>query len=63
MNIGANIRRMREDQKMTQAELAGKLNISQPMLCQIERGTKTLSMQLGMELANVLHCKLDDLFA
>ena len=62
MSVGANIRRIRESQDMTQAFLAERAGISQPMLCQIERETKNPSLQVGREIANILHCKMEDLF-
>lgn len=61
MNIGENIRRIRVSQKMTQGELAQHLHISQAMLCQLERGTKILSLPLGKEIADTLGCQLNDL--
>lgn len=61
MNTGAAVRRIREEKGMTQAELAGSINITQSMLCQIERGTKTLSLPLSVEIASVLGCTLDDI--
>ena len=36
---------------MTQAELAEKINVTQSILCQIERGTKAPSWPLGTEIA------------
>ncbi|MBS6235581.1 helix-turn-helix transcriptional regulator [Anaerotruncus colihominis] len=46
---------------MTQAELAEKINVTQSMLCQIERGTKAPSWPLGTEIAVELNCALNDL--
>ena len=46
---------------MTQAELAEKINVTQSMLCQIERGTKAQSWPLGTEIAVELNCALNDL--
>lgn len=63
MNVGENIRRIREDQKLTQAYVADQAGISQAMLCQIERGTKNPSLQIGKEIADVLGCSLDSLIA
>lgn len=63
MSVGENIRRMREEKAMTQAYVAEKVGISQAMLCQIERGTKNPSLQIGKEIADVLGCGLDCLVA
>lgn len=59
MNVGENIRRIREEKELTQAYVAEQVGISQAMLCQIERGTKNPSLQVGKEIADVLGCSLD----
>ncbi len=63
LSIGENIRRIRESRQITQVWLAEKVGISQAMLCQIERGTKNPSLQVGRDIADILHCKIDDLLA
>ena len=63
MNVGKNIRALREKAEMTQVELAEKIGITQSMLCQIERGTKACSIPLGAEIAAVLGCEINDLLA
>ena len=62
MSIGENIRVLRTKNGLTQAELAKRIGISSPMLAQIERGTKTVSMPLGKLIAEVFSCSVDDLF-
>ncbi|MBO5990948.1 MAG: helix-turn-helix transcriptional regulator [Lentisphaeria bacterium] len=47
---------------MTQKELAEKVNVDQSMICQIERGTKTPSLPLSVEIAEALGCDIHDLF-
>lgn len=63
MSIGENIKRLRESKNYTQKELAEAVNVTQSMINQIERGTKTLTVPLGCELAKVLDCDLADLTA
>ena len=63
MSIGENIKQKREAANLTQKELAEKLGITQSMIAQLERGTKTLTVPLGQEIANILSCKLSDLTA
>lgn len=63
MSVGANIRRIREEKNISQAWLADKAGISQPMLCQIERGTKNPSLQVGAEIAAALNCTMEVLLA
>ena len=61
MNIGKNIKDKRSAIGMTQKELAEAVGVEQSMICQIERGTKTPSMPLGKQIADVLGCSIDSL--
>ena len=61
MNIGMNIKAKREEAGMQQVDLAAKVGVTQSMICQIERGTKACSMQLGAEIAEALGCGINDL--
>lgn len=61
MSVGENIRLIREEKSLTQAYVARRVGISQAMLCQIERGTKNPSLQVGKEIADVLGCNLERL--
>ena len=63
MSIGENLKRLRIQKNMTQLELAEQVGVSGPMITQIERGTKTMSMPLGKAIAEVIGCNLDDLLA
>lgn len=62
MNIGENIRQIREEKGISQAELARCVGVSASMICQMERGTKACSMQLGAQIASALDCEVSDLF-
>lgn len=61
MSIGTNIKERRLKCGFTQKELAERVNVDQSMICQIERGTKTPTLPLGKEIAEVLGCNLDAL--
>lgn len=61
MSVGENIRLIREEKSLTQSYVAQRAGISQAMLCQIERGTKNPSLQIGKEIADVLGCNLERL--
>lgn len=61
MSIGENIKYLREQKGFTQAYVAEQVGISQAMMCQIERGTKNPSLQIGKDIADVLNCKIDRL--
>ncbi len=63
MSVGKNIRKIRESKGLTQMWLAEQVGVTQAMLCQIERGTKNPSLQVGAEIAKALSCQLDDLLA
>lgn len=61
MSVGKNIRIRREERRLSQKEMAKMTGISQAMLCQIERGTKNPSIQIGKEIADILGCSMEDL--
>lgn len=60
-SIGENIKARRQAMGMTQGNLASAIGVSVPMICQIERGTKSVTVMLGAEIAKVLQCDLNDL--
>ena len=61
MNVGENIRRIREEKKMRQAELADLTGVTQAMICQVERDIKKPSLPLAKQIALALDCSLDEL--
>lgn len=61
MSIGSNLKRLRTDREMSQAELAEMVNVTQSMIAQIERGTKALSLELGREISEVLGISINEL--
>ena len=61
MSIGDNLKKKREEAGMTQVELAKRVGVSFPMISQIERGTKSLSLPLAKAVTEVLCCGLEDL--
>ena len=61
MSIGSNIRKKRENLKISQTKLAESVGISQSLMAQFERGSKIQNMMLGREIASVLQCKMEDL--
>lgn len=62
MSIGENIRKLRIEKGITQVELAENIGVTQSMLCQIERGTKAVTMALGKQIAEVLNCSIENLY-
>lgn len=61
MSIGENIKNKRKTMGMSQNDLASAVGVSVPMICQIERGTKSVTLLLGAEIARILKCNVDDL--
>ena len=45
---------------MSQNELASAIGVSVPMVCQIERGTKSVTLRLAADMAKVLQCDVND---
>ena len=62
MTIGKKLRRIREDRNMMQKDLAEKIGVTPQLLCQVERGSRSLSLPLAIEVAEVLGCKVTDFF-
>lgn len=60
MSIGENLKRIRESRNITQVELAETVGVASPMICQIERGSRALSLPLALEIAKVLKCDVND---
>ena len=57
------IREMREIRGLTQRELAVRVGIRQPNLCDIERGRYTPGLPLAFRLSDALDCGVRELFA
>ncbi len=61
MSYSEKIKRLRKDKGITQKELAEKLEISQPMLAQLERGTKALSVNMAVAIAEALKVPINEI--
>lgn len=61
-SVGDGIRSRRKKAGMTQEDLANEIGIGQPMMVQIERGSKVPSMVLGRQIARVFKCSMEELF-
>lgn len=61
MTLGKNIRVRRQEALLSQEELGLKVGVTQEMICKIERGTKLPSLPLGIAIAEVLGCTVDEL--
>ncbi len=60
--MSATIRKLRERQNMTQAELAKKVRVTQGYISQLEAGTKKeLGAKIAMRLADALGVPVTEL--
>ena len=62
MSVGKKLRQIRRSKDITQEDLAKKVNVAKSYLCQIERETKSPSVNLLDEIAEVLGCSVTDFF-
>lgn len=60
MDIGGKIKELRQREGLTQEELAKKVGVTSPMISQLERGSKILTVPLGKAIAQTLHCTLNE---
>lgn len=60
MKSGEILAYKRAQKHMTQNELATAVGVGRSMIAQIERGTKSVTLQLGAEIARVLGCDVND---
>lgn len=59
--IGKNLKRIRIDNGLTQEEVAKKLCITNSMLCQLERGTKVLTVPLAVEICELYDININEI--
>lgn len=60
MSVGENIRRIREEKKMSQETLAEKAGVTQAMISHIEKGIRIPSFLVAVEIAKALECKTEE---
>lgn len=61
MSFAENVKTLREARGLTQAQLANMVGITQVMIAQYERGIKTPSLIVGIDLAKTLHVTCEEL--
>jgi putative transcriptional regulator len=62
MNLRNALFAQRKLKELTQAQLAEKIGIKRASYVHIERGTRNPSLEVAMKLAEILECKMDDIF-
>ena len=60
--IGERIREVRQDKKMTQAQLANEANISLSHMSDIENGKRNISLDILERVTDKLGIRLSDFF-
>ncbi len=61
MNAGIKIAKLREAKNVSQAALAEAVGITRSMLCQIERGTNTVTLPLAVQIVKALAARITDI--
>ncbi len=61
MSIGENIKKKRKEAGINQYVLAEKVGVTQGYIAKVELNMKIPSMTLGMAIAKVLGCTMDEL--
>ena len=61
MSYGEKIKSIRESKGMTQEDLGEMIGVSKQMICQLERGTKNLTLQITAQIADALGVKMVDI--
>ena len=60
--LGARIRMLRAERRLTQEELATRIGISQVYMSHVERGAKTASLEVLIRVAESLDVSMSELF-
>ena len=59
--IGSRLRILRRESRITQADLAKKVHVSQQMIGHIETGKKAMTPKLCHKIARAIGCSTDDI--
>lgn len=57
------LRSLRRSREMTQAELARRVGVSTPYVCEIEKGLKTPSLETARALAGVFGVSIEEILS
>ncbi|MGN0377726.1 MAG: helix-turn-helix domain-containing protein [Suilimivivens sp.] len=60
-DLGGRIRAKREEKGMSQAELAGKAQLSTQHISNVENARSKVGLEKLVDIANILNCSLDEL--
>lgn len=60
-DLGSRIREKREEKGISQAELAGKAQLSTQHMSNVENAKSRIGLEKLVDIANILECSLDEL--
>lgn len=60
-DLGKRIRNKREENRLSQAELAGKAQLSTQHISNVENARSRIGLEKLVDIANILNCSLDEL--
>lgn len=63
MKIDENLKKLREERKMTQQDLANAIGVDRSLIAQVERGSRLPSIPIGKKIADYFGISLDELIS
>lgn len=63
MALSDNIRKLREENGMTQQQLAEQLYVSRQTVCRWENGSRTPDLDMAERIAEIFHVSVDELIS
>lgn len=61
MTFGDNLKRIRKDMRLTQQDMADRMNISRTYLCDLENRNKSISITTLLDIAKLLNISVNEL--
>lgn len=61
ITIGKQLKQLRENNGMTQQELAQKIGVTQALIARYEKNAKVPSLPVTIMIADVFNCSIDPL--
>ena len=61
--VNNNVQKLRKDQKMTQEQLAAKLDVTRQTIISIEKGKYTPSLPLALKMSVVFKKDVEEIFS
>ncbi len=61
MTFGDNLKKIRKDMRLTQQDMADRMNISRTYLCDLENRNKSISITTLLDIAKRLNISVNEL--